>query len=76
MPDVIGPRRYLVTGDVVHLLHIVIRRAFGSGLFPSIQPSSPKLIEDRIEVNHARSCIEDRFVPVLEEHGVSFFLKF
>lgn len=48
-----------------------MKRAFGSGLFPSSQSPSPEFLEDELEVNHARSWIEDRFVPVLQEQGVS-----
>ena len=57
-------------GDIVYLFHIVVKRTFGSGLFPNSQPASPRLLEDKLETDHARSWIEDRFVPVVMEHNV------
>lgn len=60
----------LCAGDRFYLLHVVSKRPLGSGLFLSSQPGSPGKLQEMLELEHAKSWIEDRFVPVLTEQDV------
>lgn len=59
-------------GDIVYLLHIIPKRnPFGSTFFSIGQPGSPKLPEEKLEMDNAKGWIEDRFVPLIDEYEVS-----
>lgn len=62
-------------GDVLHFLHIITtRHPFGSGVFTISQPASPRKsadFEEKLEVDQAKTWMEDRFAAVARESNVA-----